>query len=673
MDVHSQLLEHVTKHGIVRRAPLNELGDSVAIDANSWFSNLLDPEPKSTAVGMHPRKAAKTIMYSLQDLRDAGIRVVMVFEGINLSLKEPLNSSKLADKGVRRAKMWEKYADVAAESLTSEFNQSLSEDFVNELVVLLRADGIECIRAPYQAQAQCASLVAKESVGSVLGRLDLLIYDVSRVVVRFDCSHFSYVVLQDLFKRFAFNMQRLRITFMKSGYWFSIEKERLTKLFDAFMPTENPQILNAIELVKAAPRLEIGKPNRLRINRAANLSKYLGLRLPDALYSAVLLSFVSTKGLSSLCSGEMLELPPLADSKFFRRCLVNVESYRYRSLKLLCEQLPAVFSELQVKLVYWFNEKKPKLISGTFTKLNWTYSCSDLATELRRQNKQCPDLQFALKWHCDSYYSNWPLTASYRREEAKATTVDEAIGRTLLRFLQQIDFINVQGRPMLFGGLLIRSPAAFQQSTLILLELFRQGLLTGQTIPQHKSNPINERKFEVLVAYPPEVPESQRTSINLLARVLMLLPATVAEDAWTGPIDYSLLQFYSVVRLISKSFRFVLESEITSQFLQGKVSAVQLMEATPKLPFFKEQGLVLGLLVKHAMLRDNDTLADLQGAFPQLTDIRSDLKRAWEFWGTVMEIARTMLGYQVMKKPTYELFNEASIAFKLRLIRLDIS
>lgn len=676
MDVNSQFLDFISKQNLVRKATLGELGNSVAVDANSWFASLLDPEPKTKAVGLNPIKAAKRIKELLDPLRDAGIRVTLVFEGISLSLKEKSSAMRLADNGRKLSLMWEKYSVSQADSTLSELNKSdfNAEDFVTEVVFRLRQDGFDCIRAPYQQQAQCASLEAKGHVTAVLGKADLFIYEVQKVVLSFDATHFSYISSSEMQKRLGITLPHLRVAFIQSGYWFNIENEKLSKMLSVFKPTQNPQAVNALELIKAAPRLELDRPNRLKMSRASNLALYLGRRLPDSLYSAILLSFVSTKVFGALCSGEMVEMAPLADSNYYRRCLANVEAYRYRSLRLVAEELPPIFNETPVNIVYWHKETSPRRLRGTFSKLNWTFNNAELTQELKRQAKQLPDLQFALKWHYDSYGADWSLVSSFKREEAKTTTTEEALARAMLRFVQQIDLINAEGKPMFFGRLMLQSSGEFQHSTLLLLELFRQGLLNGHTIPQHKSNPISAVKFEALVAYQPSVSENSRYIINLLARVAMLVPATLStREEWQGPVDYSLLQFYCIVRMISKSFRSLLECEVVSQFLSGKLPPAQLIDVVPQLPLSKQTGLVLGLLVKHIMLMEQDSVDDLQTQFPQLTEIDRDLRRTWEFWGIVMNIVRTMRKYNVLNDSSFALFNEANAAFKLRLIRLGLS
>ena len=94
---------------------------------------------------------------------------------------------------------------------------------------------------------------------------------------------------------------------------------------------------------------------------------------------------------------------------------------------------------------------------------------------------------------------------------------------------------------------------------MLFLELLRFGCMHGRPLEHIPPEQTDAFEFE--------------REVLLLTRTFSLLPATLYSAPWEGPLDHDLLGFNSIVKLLHRALRNVLESELAARVLRREFYA----------------------------------------------------------------------------------------------------
>merc|ERR1719264_1537394 len=166
------------------------------------------------------------------------------------------------------------------------------------------------------------------------------------------------------------------------------------------------------------------------------------------------------------------------------------------------------------------------------------------------------------------------------------------------------------------GNVLKDTPKHLQESCLVALEMMKFGVLNGE--PFDAAQP--DRPFPENVQYP-VAPVAPRTkAVLLLSRVMSLVPMKLRNDMWNADVDFDLAAFHSLVRILKRALRHLVEASLASILLKDlsrvKTLPPGFMCASPKredymqtpavLPTFMLPRACMGIVVGHFLSYNND-------------------------------------------------------------------
>ena len=149
-------------------------GKRVGCDASCWIHkgavavalelHLAGGDPAATPWAAAGRDApwVEFAMKMVGALRAAGVVPVLVFDGARLPAKAPTHAARAARKAENRAKAAALLAAGNKEAAAKAFAAALdvTHEMARQLLARARQAGVECVVAPYEADAQLAHLAA---------------------------------------------------------------------------------------------------------------------------------------------------------------------------------------------------------------------------------------------------------------------------------------------------------------------------------------------------------------------------------------------------------------------------------------------------------------------------------------------------------------------------------
>merc|ERR1712048_348586 len=135
------------------------------------------------------------------------------------------------------------------------------------------------------------------------------------------------------------------------------------------------------------------------------------------------------------------------------------------------------------------------------------------------------------------------------------------------------------------------------------------GILTGEPFDPAEQ----DRQFPPQVNYPRPPVDGATKSSFLLSRVMSLIPMKLRNDMWNADVDFDLAAFHSLVRILKRTLRQLVEGCLASVLLRdvGKRELLPTgyMSASPKhgdpfaapaiLPAFMLPRACMGIVVRH--------------------------------------------------------------------------
>jgi hypothetical protein len=212
--------------------------------------------------------------------------------------------------------------------------------------------------------------------------------------------------------------------------------------------------------------------------------------------------------------------------------------------------------------------------------------------------------------------------------------------------LENLDLISSEdGGMTVLGNVLKDTPKHLQEPCLVALEMMKFGMLTGD--PFDPAQP--DRPFPAAIEYPTGTTDPVVKARLLLSRVMSLVPMKLKNDMWNADVEFDLAAFHSLVRILKRSLRQLVEASLASILLKDlsktKLLPPGFMCASPKredhmqtpalIPTFMLPRACMGIVVRFFLEFKGDKIQfqkEILSRFPCCVQPIDDLKLAFTFW-----------------------------------------
>jgi hypothetical protein len=253
-----------------------------------------------------------------------------------------------------------------------------------------------------------------------------------------------------------------------------------------------------------------------------------------------------------------------------------------------------------------------------------------------------------MNWHRYAIDNDMPLSKNLRANGMPTCSNDLTSLAALVHFmvLEHLELISSEdGGMTVLGNVLCDTPREFQEPCLVALEMMKFGILSGE--PFEAADPA--RPFPESINYQATSADPRRKSMMLLARVMSLVPMKLKNAMWNAEVDFDLAAFHSLVRILKRALRHLVEASLASILLKDlpkmKLLPPGFMCSSPlkddhmltpsALPTFMLPRACMGILVLRFLEYEGppDQFASgLVAKFPCCMQPVEDLKVAFSFW-----------------------------------------
>ncbi|EDO06359.1 Temperature dependent protein affecting M2 dsRNA replication family protein [Babesia bovis T2Bo] len=682
---------YLREQGLLRHANPNVLrGMRVGIDAVYFFRSLKGIcDPVSEVGGSLPPTFVAIVEENVAQLERLGIQPLFVFEGMQ-SKSHLLLSAQLMTLSV--AEGWLSYSRGDFPGAIGKFLQNsliFSEDLIQVLIHLLHNMGKSAIRCPYLAAAQLSYFCAEGTVDAILGPPSLMLFGVPRCIISIDFpkSSFEWVELKEVFQRLEISHPQLVDVCLLAGTEHCLS-----------FPSQNAfSFGHCVDMIKQGPiakhlsqlpqrealndyidgycltkalvtyPLVLDKKGELRpLQKGAKIPmdyyKIVGTKIPQGIYHLLGQCLISPKIPLALATGEWIDDFSLTDTIELRELLQDTREYKCRALGLAVFKLDPAYQSRQIRFqghVTFVKGHPPikqnavAVIPNTCsTRMLSQHGLTDLSGEISRQNKGTVDPEFILSWHlkmstkmlkevtppmASEAISNMFGTES---DAQKASRQDIYRANLWCIMLDNLGYFARMGGATAFGKVLANSGLGL--TGILFIEMLKFGLFTGDEFEIPADAPISK---EVISKYRGTMPQDVFDMISLISRVACLVPATVEPVHWRGEIDYNVANYMAHVKVIKRSFNYLVEGTII--LMGGLIDGVD-----P--PYMLESNCFLGIVLRWLLVHEysghegqlDGDLVDLTRAkFPNMVDVKSDLEAFVQFWMKISVMLHSLEKY----------------------------
>jgi len=691
-------------------------GARVGVDAVFWLRSIQAlKDPFADALGGIPPGIFGFVDKELEAFKRHEIMPLFVFQGVAPGPQHSMFVSRM-DQQVELA--WTYLAKGQKSEAQKCFAVSTSRingDFVYFIFHHLKARGYDCIQAPYFVGAQLAHFAEQGAVAAVFGPPGLLLYGVSSVVININFPQFTFdwVDLESVLQKWQISKDQFVDACMLAGTEYCLTYPYLNLghfqpaagrfNFDAavYIIKQAP-LINWMQtfptdemkndhvdgycvckvLVKNSPVLHLQDHTIRPLGAGAAASPQvpsdfhiiMGDKLPNGLYYLMLNGVISHKLPQALAKGEWTDKSqPLVDTQEFRDLLVSLTEYREAALGLIARHLHSGFQNKKILCkAFWDPTPIRQGLSGSQANLpsdariispkigrclKWQISKDALQAECNRQKSSRIDFRFCLNWHAHEFNQDGPLLRDVCSEAPGFPNVSNDLNSLSagvhFMVLENLGLISEDAGMTVLGNLLKDIPSNFQEPCLTALELMKFGFLSGEPFESQPNRPFPEQ-----VKYPKAADPRTKATL-LLTRVMSLVPMRLKNDMWNADVDFDLAAFHSLVRILKRALRQIVEASLSSIILKD-LSRVKLLPcgfmcASPKredhlstpavLPTFMPPRACMGIVVRNFLEHRGDPATffrELPTKFPCCTQAVEDLKVAFAFWEDLQKCVQTI-------------------------------
>lgn len=706
------LQSHLTEQGLVHTGKMDNLRKlKVGVDAVFWLRSIQAlKDPFADALGGIPPGIFGFVDKELELFKRHDITPMFIFQGVAPGPQHSMFVTRMDQQTEQAWTHLGKGQKSEAQKCFAVSTSRINGDFVYFIFQHLRHKGYECLQAPYFAGAQLAHFAEQGVVQAVFGPPGLLLYGVQVVVIHlaFQQMTFDWVELDDVLRKWNISKDQFVDACMLAGTEYCLTYPYLN--LGHFQPPAQPGRFNfdaAVSIIKQAPLINwmqtfptedmkndhvegycickvlvqnspvlhlldgsvrpLGSAgsNAREPFVPADFHMIMGEKLPNNLYCLILQGTISHKLPQALAKGEWTDKSqPLVDTAEFRTLLVELTDYREIALGLIARHLPKNFQEKKV-LCKAFYDPHPirqglvgeaslpdgaRLIqprSGV-QGLRWNITSDAVQAEMKRQGVGEVDFKFCVNWHRHAIQNEGSLIRGIKGKGPPACSNDLNSLAALVHFmvLENLELISSEdGGMTVLEDVLCETPRQFQEPCLVALEMMKFGILSGE--PFDAADP--SRPFPEQVKYPSAGVDPTKKSIMLLSRVMSLVPMKLKNDMWNADVDFDLAAFHSLVRILKRALRQIVEASLASVLLKDlnklKLLPPSFMCASPLkedhlaapavLPTFMLPRACMGILVVHFLTHRGNSESfqlGLATKFPCCVQPMEDLKIAIDFW-----------------------------------------
>lgn len=401
----------------------------------------------------------------------------------------------------------------------------------------------------------------------------------------------------------------------------------------------------------------------------------MGEKLPNSIYYLMLNGIISHKLPQALAKGEWTDKShPLVDTAEFRALLQDVKDYREKSLGLIARHL---HSKFQNKIIQWkafWDQPQQRQgqnqmpaptpnddeVCRTYTPivqggLPWVIDAQAVEQEMRRQGCDKVDFKFCLTWHAQDFQQDGALWTTLKREQESrnsqgprfnGNSVNALSALVHFMVLENLELIaSEDGGMTVLGNVLKDTPRGLQEPLLVALEMLKFGILNGDAFDPAQP----DRPFPASIEYPAGTTDPTIKARLLLSRVMSLVPMKLKNDMWNADVEFDLAAFHSLVRILKRSLRQLVEASLASILLKDlsktKLLPRDFMCASPKredhmqtpalVPTFMLPRACMGIVVRFFLEYKGDKASfqkEILARFPCCVQPIEDLKMAFKFW-----------------------------------------
>jgi len=699
------LQSHLADQALLHQGSLERLrGVRVGVDAVFWLRTIQAlKDPFADALGGIPPGIFGFVDKELEHFQRHEITPLFVFQGVAPGPQHSMFVSRVEEQ-MRKA--WTHLATgnrAEAQKCFALSTSRINGDFVYFIFHHLRSKGYECLLAPYFAGAQLAHFAEEGVVSTVFGPPGLLLYGVQSVVIQMNFGQpqpeFQWVDLESVLKKWALTRDQfvdacmlagteycLTYPYLNLGHFqapapgkfnfdaavYIIKQAPLINWMQTF-PTEDMKndhvdgYCICKVLVQNSPVLHVKDHNIRPLGASSQVpvdfSNIMGEKLPNPLYYLMLKGILSHKLPQALAKGEWTDKSqPLVDTAEFRVLLEELpDSYRKHALGLIAQHLHAGFQNKPIVCkAFYDNSSLRQGLAGdsgletsrTFTplvvkRLKWRVTKEAVEREMRRQNVTKVDFRFCLNWHANEWDRNDSELMREMQEDGAPTVsnnLNSLCALVHLMVLEQLELITPNGEMTRFGDVLKDSPTQFLEPCMVALEMMKIGVLSGDPF-----EPAQGRPFPQQVDYPAQA-DSKAKAILLLTRVMSLVPMNLkGNEMWNADVDFDLAAFHSLVRILKRALRQLVEASLASVLLKDltlvKLLPPGFMCATPSpddvnrtpavLPPFMLPRACMGIVVRYFLKYTGppgNFAQECAQRFPCCANVIPDLRLAFAFW-----------------------------------------
>lgn len=699
------LQSHLADQALVHQGKLDRLRNArVGVDAVFWLRSIQAlKDPFADALGGIPPGIFGFVDKELEMFKRNYITPLFVFQGVAPGPQHSMFVSRMDQQMELAWTYLAKGQKSEAQKCFAVSTSRINGDFVYFIFHHLRHKGYECLQAPYFAGAQLAHFAEQGVVQSVFGPPGLLLYNVQSVVIHIDFQKqiFDWVDLESVLQKWQITRDQfvdacmlagteycLTYPYLNLGHFqpaapgrfnfdaavFIIKQAPLINWMQTF-PTEEMKndhvdgYCTCKVLVQNSPVLHLSdhaiRPLGATPQVPFDFNFIMGEKLPNVLYYLMLTGIISHKLPQALAKGEWTDKSqPLVDTAEFRGLLQDLTEYRQTALGLVARHLHASFQSKKILFkAFWDPHTVRQGTTGNEDKLppdarivtpviknglKWMIKVDKLREEMKRQGCEHVDFKFCLQWHAHEFETDGPLIPSRDSQETNLTCSNDRNCLSAivhLMVLEHLELIADDGGMTVLGNVLKDTPRNLQESTLVALEMMKFGVLSSEPFDAAQA----DRPFPEQVQYPTQPVARGTKAILLLSRCMSLVPMKLKNDMWNADVDFDLAAFHSLVRILKRTLRQLVEASLVSVLLKD-LSRVKLLPpgfmcASPSkedhlkspalLPTFMLPRACMGIVVRHFLEYKGcaaDFQKDILARFPCCTQPMEDLKNAFLFW-----------------------------------------
>lgn len=629
----------------VQTTPLATLdGAVIGVDATYYLDQILNEnseEPLKGALGGTPFCLEARIEEDLQAAKDAKVKLIFVFNGLDYVNKTP-SSADSAEARQAHEEGWAHYIAGEAKETVNVFGRAgYPLDLVVRLVrKILHNNEVEFLVAPFSSLAFLSYLYHLEQgqpIDAIIASPDAFLFDIDKIVLSIDSKEqkFSWLSKQDCMAAAGnpspqlFKDAQLLLGSSFIPTFPVLQRISGANIRDALnMLSRGPPVLQLCAQYKDDPSVSAlnyadrykkavmtirhhviittdGNVQPMDLAHApGDVHAFVGQRLPDELFFYISRGILGPQVPNWLTSSEIKLLLPGGpiDCEPYRRFVIDqINPIRLQSVKLLAESLHYYYQGREITLLSWDGrnsvQKVKELLPLKEKVSQWKVKETSFPSS---KPNRAPTLLSCLRALKDKDFI--PTTFSKGKVEYPAlSSQNEIISNVFWRFLHIRSFIDDKHQPTSWGKMLEAALSMLDGSTkreeqaVLAVELLRLGAFNTHSIVGTPVQPT-DKAFE------------HKTNTNLISKIACLGRLRHEPVGYVGPLDRSLLTFAWQISALRSSLRDLCETVLTTLFLNGFALRERddWAELSQRLPFVSDSGSSLGIAVKVYLDACND-------------------------------------------------------------------